>query len=62
MKEEHDARVRKLWDEFRKKRKKIKLIRKEKKELQEKSVRRIREQGGTSCKVFWSDLKKRIEE
>ena len=33
------------------------LIRLEKKRLRKATIERIREQGGTSCKLFWADLK-----
>ena len=36
-----------------------KLIRREKKELRKRTAKKIREQSGTSCKLFWSDLKGR---
>ena len=34
-----------------------KLIRKEKKEMRKRTLRKIKEQGRPSCKLFWSDLK-----
>ena len=33
------------------------LIRQEKKRLRKATIERIREQGRTSCKLFWEDLK-----
>ena len=32
------------------------MIGKVKKELRKRTVRKIREQGGTSCQLFWTDL------
>ena len=32
-------------------------IMKEKTELRKRTVRKIREQGGSSCKLFWPDLR-----
>ena len=32
-------------------------IRKEQKELRKRTVDKIREQGGTSCKLFWTDVR-----
>ena len=46
-----------LWETYRLKRKKVKkVIRKEKKENRQRTLQRIMEQGGPSCKLFWSDL------
>ena len=36
-------------------------IRKEKKELRKRTVMKIREHCGTSCKLFWTDVKGRRE-
>ena len=46
-----------LWENYRRARKEMKrAIIKEKKELK-RTVRKIREQGGTSCKLFWTELR-----
>ncbi len=51
-----------LWENYRRVRKEVeKAIMIEKKELRKRTVRKIREQGGTSCKLFWTDLRGRRE-
>ena len=37
-------------------------IKKEKKELRKRTVRKIREQGGTSCRLFWTDVRGKKKE
>ena len=39
-----------------------KLLRREKKEMRRKTLEKIREQGGASSKLFWSDLGKKQKE
>ncbi len=47
-----------LWENYGRTRKEVKKANmKEKKELRKRMVRKIREQGGTSCKQFWTDLR-----
>ena len=36
-----------------------KLLKREKKEMRRKTLKKIREQGGASSKVLWSDLVRR---
>ena len=53
-----DATLNIRWKDYMDKRKDVKkLLRREKKELRRKT--KIREQGGASSKLFWSDLDKR---
>ena len=48
------------WKDYKDKRKAVKkLLRREKKEMKRKTLENIREQGGSSSKLFWSDLGKR---
>ena len=57
--------MRQLWDNYRKVRMGVKRkiqkvkrkIRKENKELRKRTMRKIREQGGTSFKLFWTDVR-----
>ena len=50
----------KIWDNYRRVRKGVKRrIVKEKKELRERTVMKISEQGGTSCKLLWTDMEER---
>ena len=52
-----------LWENYRRARKEVKkAIMKEKKELRKRTVRKIREQGGTSCKLFGTDLRGKRKE
>ena len=54
------AEVSKLWEVYRLKRKGVKkIIRNEKRQNRKKVLQKIWEQGGPSCKLFWSDLKGR---
>ena len=47
-----------LWENYKRARKEVKkVIMKEKKDLRKGTVRKIREQGGMSCKPFWIDLR-----
>ena len=55
---EEEGILKQLWDNYRRVRMGAKRkIRKEKKELRKRTMRMIREQGGTSCKLFWTDLR-----
>ena len=55
-----DATLDIRWKDYKDKRKAVKkLLRREKKELRRKTLRKIREQGGASSKLFWSDLVRR---
>ena len=48
------------WKDYKDKRKAVKkLLRRERKELRRKILKKIREQGGASSKLFWSDLVRR---
>ncbi len=48
------------WEEYKTKRREVKrLIRQKKEEDRERTLRFFAENGGTRCKRFWSDLKKR---
>ena len=52
--------VMRCWENYRNKRKIVKaLIREEKMRSRKLIVRKIKEQGGVGCKLFWSDLKGR---
>ena len=45
------------WKDYKDKRKAVKkLLRRERKEMRRKTLKKIREQGGASSKLFWSDL------
>ena len=47
-----------LWETYQQKRRQAKrVIRKEKKENGKRMLQRIIEQGGPSCKLFWTDLR-----
>ena len=49
--------LKQLWDNYRRVRKGVKRkIRKGKKELRKRTVRNVSLQGGTSCKLCWTDL------
>ena len=48
------------WKDYKDKREAVKkLLRRERKELRRKILKKIREQGGASSKLFWSDLVRR---
>ncbi len=50
--------VNNLWKEYQQRRRVVKkVIRKEKKENRKRTLDKIKEQGGPSCKLFWSDLR-----
>ena len=52
------AAVDNLWEIYRQKRRQVKrVIQKEKKENRKRTLQRIIEQGGPSCKLFWTDLR-----
>ena len=56
--EEEEGILKQLWDNYRRVRTGVKRkIRKKKMELRKRTVRKIREQGGTSCKLFWIDVR-----
>ena len=49
--------VNECWKTYREKRRQVKkVIRKEKKKNRKNKLQKIKEQGGPSCKLFWSDL------
>ena len=49
--------VNESWKTYREKRRQVKkVIRKEKKKNRKNKLQKIKEQGGPSCKLFWSDL------
>ena len=50
--------VNECWKTYREKRRQVKkVIRKEKKKNRKNKLQKIKEQGGPSCKLFWSDLR-----
>ena len=52
-----------VWENYRRVRKEMKkAVKKEKKELRKRTARKIREHGGTSCKLFWTDLRGKRKE
>ena len=52
-----EAAVNKCWKTYREKRRQVnKVIRKEKEKNRKNKLQKIKEQGGPSCKLFWSDL------
>ena len=55
---EEEGILKQLWHNYRRVRTRVKRnIRKEKMELRKRTVRKIREQVGTSCKLFWTNLR-----
>ena len=53
-----DATLNIRWKDYKDKRKDVKKLLRWEEELRRKTLKKIREQGGASSKLFWSDLGK----
>ena len=53
-----DATLNIRWRDYKDKRKVVKKLLRKEKEMRRKTLEKIREQGGASSKLFWSDLVK----